>query len=838
VKTLELDWLMRREGVQDWAKWHTPWGEPGQDLSGKVEAAGAAKGQRVLVRLMDRRGRIFARRGLAGGGPHTFRFRIESWFPMLVRVEAVILDGDEEVASDYRFFQVTKRRRGAFHFVLWDYPVNQTLGPYAAASLRRMGVTTILASKPPSLDAAAYELAWAPWTGGQIRAAKAEDWNNENATRYFEMSVGRSRPHGAFVYSLGDEGSVHGAGVGPKPMAAYRDYLKGVYGDIAALNRSWGTAFRSFDEVALSSPKDGDEKAALKAGSFPRWYDRQAFQRYNFVEFCKAHASALRRIDPMAVVGFEGSGRFARSADPDLVCRELGFWVPYAGSVDEIIRSIAPRGFVRANWMGYHKTADGLLSKYWRMVTHGCDSAWWWMWSAMGAWQGFHAPDLAAFQPTEEMLRDTQIVRDGLGELLMHYDMLDDGIAMLYSMPSSFAVTLESSPSYGDYEANHRAWHTMIHDLALQFRYVTDRALDRGEFRGDRYKMLVLPQAIAISRKSAQVIRAFVERGGTVVADVRPGAYDGHCRPLAKGALDDLFGVRGAGRKEAAKSAVSIDGTLGEKKLALTWPSALADPGVQVSAGRALGKAGGAPAFIVNEVGKGRAILLNFAMSSFPAREVARGLTHQASWEETPAKVGTFFKDILASAGVEQSVVVVKYKNRPKKPFLGNVKVQRWKNGEIELVSLFRETGPHTMASIVLPRGPRQVYDLRYRVPLGNVGWWVTDVLPSRATFFALLPGEVPAPKLTFAGERVAPGEVAVAHISVPGAAGLHALKLRARSPAGEPIDDWEQVVIVGEQPRAIPLPVAFNDPRGTYTMSVTDVFTPETAVTATFGVE
>ena len=229
-------------------------------------------------------------------------------------------------------------------------------------------------------------------------------------------------------------------------------------------------------------PDDGDEQTALAAKNYPRWYDRQAFQRHNFVRHCTAHADAMHTLDPDTRVGFEGSGGFARSADVDLVCRELGFWVPYASSVDEVIRSIAPRDFIRANWTGYHWTADGLLAAYWRMVSNGCDSVWWWMWSAMGAWRGFQTPDLGAYPATEEMLRETQVVRDGLGDLLLRSTMLDDGIAMLYSMPSSFAVTLDNQKSYGDYEANHRAWYTVIQDMPMQFRYVTDRMMDRAEY--------------------------------------------------------------------------------------------------------------------------------------------------------------------------------------------------------------------------------------------------------------------------------------------------------------------------------------------------------------------
>ena len=61
--------------------------------------------------------------------------------------------------------------------------------------------------------------------------------------------------------------------------------------------------------------------------------------------------------------------------------------------------------------------------------------------------------------------------------------------------------------------------------------------LRRGEFDAKRYKVLVLPMAVAIGRKEAEVIRSFVRQGGTLIADVRAGICDGRCKPLDKGLL-------------------------------------------------------------------------------------------------------------------------------------------------------------------------------------------------------------------------------------------------------------------------------------------------------------
>jgi len=812
----------------------TEWAEVGDALSGTVELAGAKEGQTLRVRLADRDGRELVRSDVSSktdGTAHPFRFTVEPWLPMLPRVEAAVVDGDGEVAIAYRFFNVTKRHRDKFHFVLWDFPVKATLGPYAAQTMKRLGVTAILCSKAAPRVAAAYDIAWVPWTGGQVRAGPhTEGWHRDNSIKYFLMRMKESRGHGVLTYSLGDEGAVEGAGVGAAAMAAYREYLKLQYENINALNQSWGTEFKAFDDVVLSRPKDTDEKASLESGNYSRWYDRQAFRSYNFVQYCVRHQQKLLEFDPKAVLGFEGSGRFARRGDPYLICKELQFWVPYGGSLDELVRSLTADkpDFLRGNWMGYHRTADGLCNKYWRMVVSGSSSVWWWMWSSIGAWQGLIAPDLGALDYVQEFVDDTAIVRNGLGPLLRKSQQLHDGIAMLHSKPSSYAVTLDNSPSYSDYEPNHRAWFNVIHDQPMEFRYVTARMLADREFRPEDYRLLILPQAVALGPKEAKVIREFVTNGGTVLADLRPGVYDDHVKPQERGMLDDLFGINGRTRQAAKKCDLRIEGKIGDAELKLEWPDLLVDPAVELDGGQAMGRAGDHPVCIVNQIGEGRAILLNWALSGFPSRTTARGLRTWGTAEETPFEIANFFKSLFAVAGAKPHVELIRYKS--KNPYVGNIRLQRWRNGDVVILALHRETGQRQQVTVSRPE-EMHVYDLRDRVYVGKTGRWMNQIIPSRARFFALLPERCPAPKVEYP-ESAARGERLRLRISVPGARGWHALKLEARTPDGVALEWWERTVLVRDKPEEVTLPVAYNDPTGMWTITLTDTFSPEARTT------
>jgi len=786
------------------------WGEVGERIRGSVELAGKPlPGERLVVNLRDRRDRILMRKELAKD--RGFDFPVEGWLPMLVRVEAVVLDGAGEVSVAHRFFNVVKRHRGQFNFLIWDYP-RDTLAPYAEESLARLGTTLQLAGGTPPRVIAAYDIAWVPYTT-RILESHTKDgvmkpfcWNDEaKVAAHVKALAEKYRParqHGVFVYSLGDENHVRGSCLSPQCLAAYRRYLKEAYGTIEALNASWGSQYKSFEEVQLLEPDDNQALEARRRGNYPRWYDRQAFRSHNYVGFCKRFADAYRKIDPKARTGFEGAGRFGRGDDLDLFIRELGFWSPYPGTADEVLRSVAPRDFPRANWMGYRKDPLPLMAKFWRMITRGCDSVWWWRWDGIGRFHGFLAPHLGPYPATRALVEETKIVRDGLGSLLIQSQMLDSGIAILFSHPSCYAGQLEGS--YGGVEENHVAWHRAIRELGLQFRYVTDRMLRLGEFDPARFKVLVLSRAEAMGPIEAQVLDNFLRSGGMVIADVRPGIFDGHCKPLLTGCLDEFFGIRQTEHAPAARGRASLE----FEGVKASFEGARYDPAVQPTTARAFGTCGGRPAVMVRRVGSGRAILLNFAMASFPR------LDEPAA----PESAADFLAALFASAGVRPEI---RTRSGPRRT--RNLETVQWQNGQMRLVALFRHTGEDEDVVVEFDR-PLHVVDLRWGKRSGPARSFPTRLLGSCPTFLALSPRKLASLVARLEPETARPGQMVKLRLRVPDALGLHPVKIEAKTPAGKPADWFQRVVMVGGAWVEVPLPVAFNDPVGAWTIEARDL--------------
>jgi len=413
--------------------------ERGESVAGKAVLRGAPPAGAVLrIRFRDSYDRVLRQQDypvVAGRPEYAFEYRADGFATILMRVEAVLMAGGEEVEMKDASFTVPKRRQGQFNFLQWDAP-HDVLGYYAWRHLQEAGMNVSLIGsmgdvrpQPPVLRACDASLV--PYSTRILDDKDPEGcmkpvcWNHEPAvTQYVDKIVENQRQlrrQGVFVYSLGDEGVTLGCCVHPACLAAYRRYLAAQYGAIDKLNASWGSSYKSFDEVDLLDRKDNMETAAIKT-SPARWFDRQAFARVNLMQFSGRFVAAYRRLDPQSLTGFEGTGTFGD--DYDAILGVNTFYGPYPSIGDDLVRSAAPRELVRSNWMGYSKTADALSDAAWRMVVKGVDSVWYWMWDGMGNWRGYLRPTLDFWPATAEVTEEMRPVRRGLGDLLLQSKML------------------------------------------------------------------------------------------------------------------------------------------------------------------------------------------------------------------------------------------------------------------------------------------------------------------------------------------------------------------------------------------------------------------------------
>lgn len=147
-------------------------------------------------------------------------------------------------------------------------------------------------------------------------------------------------------------------------------------------------------------------------------------------------------------------------------------------------------------------------------------------------------------------------LRGGLAALLMNSARVVDPIAVLYSPASLKAQWMLDHRMEGDAWIERSAedeyaqnparaavagfWRT-INQGGWQANFIGPASLEDGSLWDSGARVLVLPHAIAMADREFYGVRRFLARGGRVVADVVPGAFDGHVRKRARQALADIF---------------------------------------------------------------------------------------------------------------------------------------------------------------------------------------------------------------------------------------------------------------------------------------------------------
>ncbi|OGV75313.1 MAG: hypothetical protein A3K19_18460 [Lentisphaerae bacterium RIFOXYB12_FULL_65_16] len=827
--------------------------ETGEKIPGKVTLRGTPPaGSLLQIRFRDAYDRVLAQQAIpvaAGRAEYPIEYTPDAFATIWMRAEAALVAGGLELEMKDASFTVPKRRQGQFNFLQWDTP-NDVLGLFAWQQMKKAGMSTCLIGSfneskfHPVLAAA--DIPMVPYStrildpkddNGVMKVRdkngnfQALCWNDEpKIDEYVQTIVDyqkKRREHGVFVYSLGDEGVTLGCCVAPTCMAAYRRYLQAQYGTIEALNASWGEQHKSFDEVALLDVKDNMENAAKGKAQWARWYDRQAFARYNLMQFSGRFVKAYEQLDPKGLTGFEGTGGFGD--DYDSIVGINPFYGPYPSIGDDIVRSIAPRATIRSNWMGYSKTGDALSDAAWRMVIKGMDSVWYWMWTGIGSWRGYITPTLDFYPATADLMQEMQPVCRGLGDLLLQSDMTHSGIAVFYSLPSALSHTVEDSGSFMSPEMTHQTWTRLTYDLGLDFRYLTDAMIRRGALTHAEFKVLLLPMTQAVASDQAAAIRAFVEAGGVVIADVRPGVLDGHCKPLDKGNLDDLFGIRRTNRGKAEKAPVVVSGALDIQTLEADLGKCRIDPGVEAATAKPACQAGKYPVMLVNPVGKGRAILLNFQL-----------LSDQAD-DAQAAAARKFLGALYGNVGVKAAVTATAPDNGP----LPETEVRIWNDGDARVFGLWRQmkcawfspmsgtdAGAPVAAKVTLP-AKQHVYDLRARKYLGEVTQVDTSLRWGRANFFLALPYRIGKPDIDLSTKKPEPGQVVTATIELDipkSSTARHAVYVDVMDPTGRTTEWGGQVVILDKGRGSVQVPVAFNAMPGKWQIKATELFSNRSA--------
>lgn len=641
-------------------------------------------------------------------------------------------------------------------------------------------------------------------------------------------------PMGPRAYTLGDECFLANDGVdvcsSPTCVADFQQWLQGEYKDIAALNASWGTSYKSFAEAQPTTLQE-----AKKLNQPARWVDHRRHMEFVYARMMQRAREAIAKGDPTAEVGFDGpfdtnsySGNDWWQLMSAFTMCNVYFHQPTEW---EFLRSFAKPDMLLGLWYGgyfEHRNEDEERMWPWRGIFNGFNSMWW--------YNVYHGNSgvcpMDAFDPSMELypsyqwaMEEMKELRDGTGQALMNATRLDDGIGVHYSQSSVHAATF--SGDFGRLDGEWLQCFQTLEDMGLQYTCRAYAQIEKEGIDPRRFPVFILPYSQAVSPAEAAAFAQYVNEGGTLIADVRPGLYDQHGKAQSPGLLDGLFGIKrvaGTGIVKSQPAKITLpDGKAFDLK------SVDVDGDVQVVDGTAFGQAGATPVVIVKQTGKGRAVLLNYSFAG-PAR--AR-LTPEAlqQWGVLQA--------VLALGGVKPQMQVT----RNGEP-LRMLETVRFHDGPIEYVGFLKNRAgadETTAPAQVTAAGPAMfTYDVRGGSYLGKVASWQADFVPARAKLYARLPYTIDGVRVTalkqaanLPNQATGPGLACTVTVQTSiKQPGRHWVEVRVVGPDAKIRREYcRNVMTMGGTATTI-IPLALNDESGTWKVIAREVISGKTATT------
>ena len=326
--------------------------------------------------------------------------------------------------------------------------------------------------------------------------------------------------------------------------SAYPRWLESVYGAGRAPKRDrWHTYEDLRGKLKEWSIAEFDASPLLDQWSFndSHWG--------NFLGGLVEFTNSLDPDTPCGIVGGQSPNAFG-GYDYAKLMRKVQFIESYnLGSSQAVIRSFNPGNALPAVTTHFHKSVADSIWQTWYYLAHGNRGFIGWVqdWFDGATPKDWHAQVAPTYREAAEKI----------GPLMRGATWRHDGVALYYNHASIQLAWILDAEAHGKTWVNRnaderlassthvrRAWENLLRDAGLQYNFLSYvDVIQRGV--PEEYRVLILPACLCLSDAEARALRAFVERGGTLIADYLPGVWDQHGRGRrGGGVLDDLFGVR------------------------------------------------------------------------------------------------------------------------------------------------------------------------------------------------------------------------------------------------------------------------------------------------------
>src|SRR6184192_810511 len=659
-------------------------------------------------------------------------------------------------------------------------------------------------------------------------------------------------------------------------------------GSIEKANALWGThttwvaeqrptGFKSWSEVVAFLNRFYQELSQVRSTegwNVSPWCDFRNFMDETFAEAVGRARAVCKSEDPHARCATEGGqAPFAFGwYNYENVVKQVDVIEPYnIGNNVEVIRSLN-RDVIMISTHGFQHKPGAPLTEEERLYQKQAPQPIWWglfhghrgsiIWDANLPDYHFVDEETRQLTPAALTFADTfQELRRGIAKLIINSRRLHDGIAIHYSQPSMQVHWLldnvgnarkwmshSGEDRHSHFTGVRNSWTKLIEDLGLQYEFVGGRQIEQGKLQAGQYRVLIMPQSLAISSREADQIRQFVRGGGLLIADYRTASMNEHGRDLAGRQLDDVFGIGRARGRKKGQSVVGVQSSpafgLEGKDLHLM----VGDETIGVTTGKPLARSGDVPLVIVNDFEHGKAVFWNAEVSSY-----AYDRLQAAPSTSLPELMGGLFR----LAAIEPQVRVLDRSGAR----LPGTEIVRFANGACEHVAIFRNPQFDDGGWGSLPTLPERgwageidnsllekeaavtiswsaampTYDVRAKRDLGETAKVETRLDPWSPLLLTRSPRPVPELRIEVA-EQVRAGDLL--RVTLRGEASLgegtvRIVRLEFVAPGGRPYEWYARNVRVEATPHVERFPLARNDPEGSWLVHAHDLMTGRTAEAA-----
>lgn len=465
--------------------------------------------------------------------------------------------------------------------------------------------------------------------------------------KYFKALIDRYKNNPALdFYNIWNE--PHYYSTSPQVVSEFRQWLKKKYGSLAALRRSWGEEYTSWDEVSPFLTEDW--KSSMPG------IDWTLFRNYLNGALLQKLTRTLRKYDTVHatnanVVGtrwgyFDNFGDY-NVDNWDIVPHEDIVGLSYYPDGWERGHDLKPFPFWRHNLTFntirsaagnkpyiltelFTNTQNGLaLNGYltksqvwliaWTALANNCKGMIYWKWlpfmrGRQSLGRGLCRVD-GTLAPRGEAVKELGAVMKKYGKMLYKAQLEKPKVGILVDVVGlikTLEQTTEMATNKFMYESNAGVFKALYEADINSDMIRMDRGVTLSQLK--HYKILFLPFQIVMRPHVADVLKEYVKQGGWLVADARTATInqlDFAYRTNPGAGLDSVFGATSpdwtAGKRYFK---VRMSGTNGGKPFTFEgkYFREILDP---LAGAKVIGtyEDNGAPAVVENHYGKGTAIL-------------------------------------------------------------------------------------------------------------------------------------------------------------------------------------------------------------------------------------